>query len=92
MRWPTWREVIPSLAVAAFFLGGLYLVFRSASASAAAEALAPVYEELADLKEAVVANGDVMAGVDEQLWETNSRLGSIQGHLEALREASNRSP
>ena len=92
MRWPTWREVMPSLAVAAFFLGGLYWVFRSASASAAAEALAPVYEELANLKEAVVTNGTVMAGVDEQLWETNSRLGSIQGHLEALREASNQTP
>lgn len=92
MRWPTWREVMPSLAVAAFFLGGLYWVFRSASASAAAEALAPVYEELANLKEAVVTNGTVMAGVDEQLWETNSRLGSIQGHLAALREASNKSP
>ena len=84
MRWPTWREVIPSLAVAAFCLGGLYWVFRSASASAAAaaaEVLVPVYEELADLKEAVVANGDVMNGIDERLGETNSRLGTIQGHL-----------
>ena len=89
MRWPTWREVVPSLAVAALCLGGLYWVLRSASASAAAEALVPVNEELADLKEAVVANGDVMNGVDEQLSEVNSRLGSIQGHLEALRAAAN---
>ena len=84
MRWPTWREALPALAVAAFCLGGLYLVFRSASASAAAaaaEALVPVYEELADLKEAVVVNGEVMNGIDEQLGETNGRLESIERHL-----------
>ena len=93
---PDWTTVLLVILVAALVLGLLLLqreieASRSEARQAQAETLASVRQELHQLRTEMTGQmGQVGSGVQQQLQHVSQVVGTVQGSLGALNEATQR--